>query len=217
MDLEHFRRKVREYRKSVSKTQEDLAVELGLAPVTLSNKLNGTNQLSLSRLEVKKIILKLAEWGALVSQQEAIELLGLAGFKARELKAEDWAVYPLNQLEVTPASLFISSKKENFKRPGHPTSSPSPFPIKHNIPPALTSFIGRDFELNKLKGLFFPGSFKPEGEAVRLVTLTGMGGIGKTRLALQMAGEVLAEPPGETGEIWFIELANLNDPGQKIY
>jgi len=53
---------------------------------------------------------------------------------------------------------------------------------KHNLPQQLTSFIGREKEIAELKDLL--------GTA-RLLTLTGAGGCGKTRLALQVAGDLL--------------------------
>src|SRR6266436_3610595 len=71
---------------------------------------------------------------------------------------------------------------------------------KHNLPYQLTSFIGREQEIAQLGEL---------AAANRLVTLTGAGGAGKTRLALQVAGELLdAFPDG----VWLVELAALSDP-----
>lgn len=72
---------------------------------------------------------------------------------------------------------------------------------KHNLPQQLTSFIGRQRELAQIRSLW---------SQTRLVTLTGPGGIGKTRLALHIAAEVLREY--EDG-VWLIELAPLSDPG----
>jgi hypothetical protein len=70
----------------------------------------------------------------------------------------------------------------------------------NNLPVQLTSFIGRDRELVQLRGLLV---------AYRLVTLTGMGGCGKTRLALQAAADALdAYPDG----VWLVELASLSEP-----
>lgn len=68
-----------------------------------------------------------------------------------------------------------------------------------NLPAALTSFIGRRRQLQDVKaGL----------SASRLVTLVGPGGVGKTRLALQVASDLQrAVPDG----IWFVELAALAD------
>ena len=70
----------------------------------------------------------------------------------------------------------------------------------HNLPIQLTSFIGREAEIRELSALI--------GRA-RLVTLTGVGGTGKTRLALQVAAEVLDE---FADGAWLVELAPLSDP-----
>ena len=70
----------------------------------------------------------------------------------------------------------------------------------HNLPVQLTSFVGRDAEMAQVRALL-AGS--------RLVTLTGAGGVGKTRLALQVALGVLAEYPAG---VWLAELAPLTDP-----
>ena len=70
-----------------------------------------------------------------------------------------------------------------------------------NLPQLLQSFIGRERELTEIKQLL-PGT--------RLLTLTGTGGIGKTRLALQAAAE--ARDAFRDG-VWFVELAPLVDPG----
>jgi hypothetical protein len=69
-----------------------------------------------------------------------------------------------------------------------------------NLPHELTSFIGRRAELAELKSLL---------SASRLVTLTGIGGVGKTRLALRAAAEMRAEFPDGT---WMVELGELRDP-----
>ncbi|HSR30136.1 MAG TPA: adenylate/guanylate cyclase domain-containing protein [Anaerolineae bacterium] len=84
---------------------------------------------------------------------------------------------------------------------------PSEFPpIKtldskpHNLPVQLTSFIGREQEIRKVGEML---------ERSRLVTLTGVGGTGKTRLSLQAAAEVLE---GYEDGAWLVELAPLADP-----
>ena len=69
-----------------------------------------------------------------------------------------------------------------------------------NLPAQVSSFIGREAELAAVRRLV-GGS--------RLVTLTGAGGAGKTRLALQVAAQLLDEP--EDG-VWFADLAPLRDP-----
>jgi predicted ATPase/transcriptional regulator with XRE-family HTH domain len=69
-----------------------------------------------------------------------------------------------------------------------------------NLPAHLTSFIGREREIAALRRV---------QAGTRLLTLTGPGGCGKTRLALAIAGELLwAYPHG----VWFVDLAPLADP-----
>src|SRR6266498_1869019 len=71
---------------------------------------------------------------------------------------------------------------------------------KHNLPYQLTSFVGREQEIAQLKELV---------AANRLVTLTGAGGAGKTRLAIEVASRLIdAFPDGA----WLVELAALSDP-----
>lgn len=70
----------------------------------------------------------------------------------------------------------------------------------NNLPLQLTSFIGREKEIDDVKTLLMRS---------RLVTLTGIGGCGKTRLALQTAADLMDQYPQG---IWHIELAALIDP-----
>ena len=71
----------------------------------------------------------------------------------------------------------------------------------HNLPVQLSSFVGREVQIKEVSDLV---------KSTRLVTLTGIGGVGKTRLSLQVAAEVLAE--FEAGA-WFVELAPLGEAG----
>jgi predicted ATPase/class 3 adenylate cyclase len=69
-----------------------------------------------------------------------------------------------------------------------------------NLPRQLTSFVGRDDEVARLCALVSERS---------LVTLTGVGGVGKTRLAIEAAGETAAVFPDG---VWLCELAPVMDP-----
>src|SRR5271166_3647650 len=69
-----------------------------------------------------------------------------------------------------------------------------------NLRPALTSFIGRESELDEVQAAV---------KAHRLVTLTGVGGVGKTRLAVEVAARLVDEFPDG---VWFFELAAVTDP-----
>jgi len=81
-------------------------------------------------------------------------------------------------------------------------------PSPHNLPAQLTSFIGRERELAEIRQLLTPNSVDGT-EAARLLTLSGHGGTGKTRIALQAASAVLASFPDG---VRLVELAPLTDP-----
>lgn len=72
--------------------------------------------------------------------------------------------------------------------------------LPNNLPLQLSSFIGRTRELAEVKRLLF---------TTRLLTLTGAGGSGKTRLALQAAANVLGRFPDG---VWLVDLSSLSNP-----
>ncbi len=69
----------------------------------------------------------------------------------------------------------------------------------NNLPQQLTSFIGREHELSEIRTLL---------HETRLLTLLGLGGIGKTRLSLHAAANALVDYPDG---VWLVELAALTD------
>jgi predicted ATPase/transcriptional regulator with XRE-family HTH domain len=72
--------------------------------------------------------------------------------------------------------------------------------VRNNLPLQLTSFVGREREIDHLKNLL---------HNARLVTLTGSGGCGKTRLAIEAARQFAGS---YADGIWLIELAPVSDP-----
>ncbi|HEX2033749.1 MAG TPA: BTAD domain-containing putative transcriptional regulator [Chloroflexota bacterium] len=81
---------------------------------------------------------------------------------------------------------------------------------RHNLPVPLTSFVGRARERAELQGLLEGAEGAP---AARLLTLTGAGGSGKTRLALAVAAELAAAAGGSFPDgVWLAELAAVEDP-----
>ena len=72
----------------------------------------------------------------------------------------------------------------------------------HGFPVVLTSFVGRAGAVREVAGLL---------EEYRLVTVTGPGGVGKTRLAGEVAGRVAAR---FADGVWLAELARVRDPAQ---
>jgi predicted ATPase/class 3 adenylate cyclase len=72
--------------------------------------------------------------------------------------------------------------------------------LRNNLPQQLTSFVGREIQMAEIKALM---------DRTRLLTLTGSGGAGKTRLAIQTAADAL---DGDCDGVWLAEFASLTDP-----
>lgn len=123
----------------------------------------------------------------------------------RELLVED----PPADVELTDLGLHRLKDLRRLERLYQLTDlrSSDRFPPLHsrpeyrtNLPILLTSFVGRERELAELRTLL---------HSSRLLTLTGTGGAGKTRLAKRLASEVAGEMPAG---VWFVELAPVSDP-----
>ena len=108
------------------------------------------------------------------------------GDRAKVTATYERYVKALRELDLEPSE---QSRALAFKRSS-----------KIKVPIPLTSFIGREKELKEVAGLFSKS---------RLITLTGSGGVGKTRLAIQVVAEVLDLFPDG---VWFLDLAPLSDP-----
>lgn len=108
------------------------------------------------------------------------------------------------ELDMCPAIETRAAYQASLKQAAasaatpHPRP-PTPGPQRHNLPPQLTSFIGREREAEQVRGLL---------AAHRLVTLTGSGGVGKTSLALRVATELL---PAFAGGAWWVNLEAVAD------
>ena len=95
---------------------------------------------------------------------------------------------------------FDPADQEPRREAAHALRADRAGPARHNLPIALTSFIGRDRELREVARLL---------DRSRLLTLIGAGGSGKTRLALEAATARLGAC--DDG-VWLVELAGLGDP-----
>ena len=98
--------------------------------------------------------------------------------------------------EAAMATAAVRAGRKKVHRAWRP---PAARPLLSNLPAPITSFIGREREKAEVKALL---------SRSRFVTLTGTGGAGKTRLALEVAGEMLPEFPDG---VWLVELAPLSD------
>jgi predicted ATPase/DNA-binding CsgD family transcriptional regulator len=105
------------------------------------------------------------------------------------------------------SKLAVNNKQRAIVRAGelglletHVPIAHVPLRPKHNLPSQLTSFIGREKDVERVQ-------HRLAGH--RLVTLLGVGGIGKTRLSQQVANQILDH---YTDGVWLVEFASLNDP-----
>ncbi|MGQ0551064.1 MAG: ATP-binding protein [Armatimonadota bacterium] len=136
-----------------------------------------------------------AAWGGqILTSQTTRDLLGdtrLAGLAFHDLGEHRLKDLARSQrlFQVVAADL-----PAQFPRPRSLDALPN------NLPVQLTSFVGRDREENEVRHLL---------QSAHALTLTGAGGSGKTRLALQVAAEILEEFPDG---VWLVELAPLADP-----
>ncbi len=105
---------------------------------------------------------------------------------------------------TSTSSVTVSPPHPVIVSSGHPVT-PSP---THNLPAQRTPFVGRAAELGDILRLLV------EEADCRLLTLIGPGGMGKTRLALKVAEQIVDTAAGETcfGDgVFFVSLENVND------
>ena len=130
-------------------------------------------------------------WGQLVtalyrSEREADALAAYR--RARSFLSEALGLEPSEELRALERAVLR-----------HEIARPAPTEERHNIPAQLTSFIGREEELAELEGLL---------REHRLVTLTGVGGAGKTRLALETAARQVGV---WAGGVWLVDMTACTD------
>ena len=143
-----------------------------------------------------------------LSQAQLGRALGVAGNTVARwergellLRSPELVTLALERLEQEPPT--------RSRRPPDPVSVNKKLPARdprrgearsqHNLPLELTEFIGREAEVAEVRGLL---------RNTRLLTLTGAGGVGKTRLARHVARDVLAD---FAHGVWLVELAPLAD------
>ena len=136
---------------------------------------------------------RIVEENALQSQMSALRMaLGADRDLVRTVSGRGYQFIG----EVRP----VPSADDNAGADAVATKPASVVPMT-NLPEPLSELIGRDDEIGEILNL---------AAAHRLVTLTGAGGIGKTRIALALARELL---PHFADGVWLAEFSPLNDPG----
>ncbi len=169
-------------------TQEGEAVALGARAVAVLTVL-----VSRANEYVEKSAILDAAWPGLVVEEAnlAVQISAIRRALAR-VGGGDWI-----ETLARRGYRFVGPVAEIAGR----SVAPAPADRKRtNLPELLTSFIGREQELAEIKQHL---------ATVRLLTLTGIGGIGKTRLAHQAAAEML---DAYRDGVWFVDLAPLADP-----
>ena len=113
---------------------------------------------------------------------------------------------PVDLIDLGNHHLRDLAEPEHIWQVGHPGLERS-FPTlrgidsyANNLPRQRSSFVGRDGDLRRVVATV---------RDHRVVTLTGVGGVGKTRLAVHAAAELV----GELANVWFVPLADVADPG----
>jgi predicted ATPase/DNA-binding SARP family transcriptional activator len=124
--------------------------------------------------------------------------------ETRELLADQLGVDPSPALSDVYLAILRGDPSAPAGNGARPAAPASPVPAatasrRGNLPAQLTSFVGRDEELNRVTKLL---------DEARLVTLTGPGGTGKTRLAIEAAARLADQVPDG---MWFVPLAPVRD------
>ncbi|MFN8474994.1 MAG: tetratricopeptide repeat protein [Anaerolineae bacterium] len=151
-----------------------------------------------------------------LTQVELAQKTGYSSETIRKVEADEFR--PSRQLaEALAATLDIApSDRDRFIQfargvepevavslPSEPAPIPPPLPLdRHNLPAPPTPLIGRNTEVATVVAMM-------QGGNARLLTLTGAGGTGKTRLALAAASELLGCFPDG---VYFVDLAPIRDP-----
>ena len=169
---------------------DTVRVRMGLH--TGEGTLGGDNYVGIDVHRAARIVA--AAHGGQVLISESTRML-VSGSLSDGLRLRDLGEYRLKDLGQPErlTQLVIHGLLEDFP-------SPRTLETPSNLPPQMTTFIGRKREAEEVAGL---------ARRSRLVTLSGPGGTGKTRLSLQVAAQLRAE---FSGGAFFVDLSPISDP-----
>ena len=138
---------------------------------------------------------------ALVLQGQRSEALAQYDLCVRLLHTE-LGMEPAAETRALAEAIASGKMEQTIGRPAGDARMRAGFaaPPRHNLPLQLTSFIGREHQIGEVGRLL---------DSARLVTLTGAGGCGKSRLSLEIAK---ARLPDHADGVWWVELAPLDNP-----
>src|SRR6266508_5689671 len=169
-----------------------------------------------ARLELGQHRLLADELGELVARNPLRERLRAAYMRAlyrAGRQSEALATYGdlrddlARELGLDPspelAALHLAILKHDAALARPPAPAPPAERLRTNLPVPLTDLVGRADAVTEVRRLLGPG---------RLVTLTGPGGVGKTRLAVETAAQLVDRFPDG---VWLVELAGLGRPGKE--
>jgi predicted ATPase/DNA-binding XRE family transcriptional regulator len=175
-----FGSQLRRLREAAGLTQEELALRAGLSPRAISALERGERQ-----RPYPYTVRALAEALELSEEQRTTLLASVP-------RSSD-TTYSSHR-DIRAGQLPASETPLEYRLPGESAGTD-----RHNLPSARTSFIGRDAEILEVKRLL---------AMRRLLTLTGAGGCGKTRLALEVARNLVG---AYQDGVWLVELAPLSE------
>jgi predicted ATPase/DNA-binding winged helix-turn-helix (wHTH) protein len=163
---------------------------------------------------VERSVIVEAAWSGLVVEEAnlTVQISAIRRVLARVPDGEHWIetltrrgyrfVGPVTRLPEESANRSIGDAgraSRGAHEPAHPTRAQVAAEHPNNLPSRISSFVGRRREMEEVQGLL---------ERSRLVTLVGMGGVGKTRVALQVATQVIERYPDG---VWLVELGSISD------
>jgi predicted ATPase/DNA-binding SARP family transcriptional activator len=171
-------------------------------------RLHALELLGEAELALRRHDALLSELEALVAEhpfresfrRQQVLALYRAGRQQEALEAYRAARAALDELGIEPSVELRELERAVLRQDPELAAPERPEELETRLPGAPTSLVGRQLEIAAVSALF--------RDEARLVTLTGPGGTGKTRLALAVAEELSAEWPAR-----FVDLSPLRDPG----
>ena len=185
---------VKAQQKLQTESGEELPIKVRMGLHTGSAELHGTDYRGYLTLAKVQRVMSIAYGGQVLLSNTSAELLHnelQTGTTLRDMKE--------HRLKGLPEAEHLwQVVAPDLQQDFPPLQSLKEIP--NNLPAQLTTFIGREKEVEQIKKRL---------EKNRLVTLTGSGGVGKTRLSIQVASELLDDYPHGA---WLVELAPITDP-----